>query len=369
MGLKDKLLTYALIGATLLAPITANAKPTRASPSNRPVRYERVVKKSSAYQPNAQMFDQVKSAARDIFNNTRLSDDIKAYYANIFTQLDAQKEVDVTDPQTIKYYLALKKLTKYQKQVSLKCNPGQFNELSPFLGETASYHVQLKQNNSPAMKAFSKLIYDSSVTFYMIPKEDQKKANLIADQMLRDDLKRYHLTPEQVFSDPIEFRSATTCSECDNPWNDWKVQVILDDSSSRPGQDKFVPFGIVALHELGHVKQTLPGMSEYEFNDNKSKTFAELAPTIDLIVRQDEVYKTIHNIPLTDEVEYARSFTINGQPYSIGKMANTFRQIKDKYGFDNFEQVLLTKDANIYVNSLVNDVSKTALLSTQIDKR
>ena len=90
-------------------------------------------------------------------------------------------------------------------------------------------------------------------------------------------------------------------------------------------------------------------ISEQEFNNTK---FAELAPTIDLIVRQDEIYKQIHNIPLNQKVAYPHSVLIAGNSVEIGEIANTFRQIKQKYNFDNFEQVLLTKDAEVYVSQL-----------------
>ena len=307
------------------------------------------------YQPDISLFLDTCKEATKVLANTSLSNEVKSYYSQVFNQITSQKKIDLENPKTLKAYLSLKKLVKYKDKISLDTTPGRFDEKSPFVGEYATFHRQLTKENLPAWSTFSDAIYKPEVTFYMIPQKDRQKADLLGDKMLQDELKKYGTTPERTFSKPTDdWRNVTTCCDIDNEWNNWNLQISLDTGLSKETGEKYAPLGVIALHELGHVRQYMPGGSKQEFESRRTKTFAEIAPTIDLIVRQDEIYKKIHNIPLEQEVKYPKSVTIAGKSHSIGQIANHFRQIKEKYGFDNFEQVLLTNEAKNYVVSLCN---------------
>lgn len=313
---------------------------------------------SGKYQPDMSLFLDTCKKAKEVLANTSLVDEVKSYYSQVFDQIASQEKIDLENPKTLKTYLALKKLLKYKDKVSLNTTPGRFDEKSPFVGEYAPFHKQLMEENLAAWSIFSNAIYKPEVTFYLIPQEDRQKADLLGDKMLRDELKKYGTSPEEVFSKPTDcFRSVTNCCDIDNEWNNWELQITLDTQLSQNTGEQYAPLGVIALHELGHVRQCMPGVSKKEFDSQQTKTFAEIAPTVDLIVRQDEIYKKIHDIPLEQEVKYPNSVTISGKSHSIGQIANQFRQIKEKYGFDNFEQVLLTNEAKNYVASLCNSDS------------
>lgn len=301
------------------------------------------------FQPESvQHFLDVLNEAKVVFNKTLLTRETNSYYSKIFSNIQPSNDIDLKDSNMLKSFLAFKKLIKYKDKVSIKQKPGHFNEISPFLGEYAQYHTQLE--NKSVFSALEDALYESDARFNMIPKEDREKAESLGYDMLCNELTKYNTTPEEVFGPPSDFfQSVTTCCDIDNPWNDWNLQVNLDKQLSQINGKEYAPLGVIALHELGHVRQTMPGKPEQEFNNTELK---ELAPTIDLIVRQDEIYKQIHNTPLNQKVAYPHSVLIAGNSIEIGEIANTFRQIKQKYNFDNFEQVLLTKDAEVYVSQL-----------------
>lgn len=322
------------------------------------------------YQPDMQMFLDIKKKAENIFESLHLPDDVKSYYNEIFLRINSEQDIDLKDPDILKCFLALKKLVKYKDKVSLKIKPGYFNELSPFLGEYNRFYAQLNKTNSIALKRFCDELYKADARFHMIPIEDRKKANVLADEMLKKELQKYGTNPEDTFGKPTsDYRNVVHCYDIDNDYNDWTLHVCLDGGLSQEHGEKYAPFGIIALHELGHVRQTLPGVSEKDFENNKK--FAELGPTIDLIVRQDEIYKKIHNIPIEQDVIYPNCVQINGVMYNLGEIANRFRQIQKKYGFDNFEQTLLTTDANVYITGMYDKKSTNTIveLSNRIERK
>jgi len=302
------------------------------------------------FQPKSlQDFVDVMNEAKAVFDKVHLSEEVNSYYKKRFSDIQSLDTIDLKDSSVLKSFLAFKKLIKYKDEVSIEKKADFFDETSPFLGEYSQYHEQLK--NKSFYLVLEDALYRPEITFYMIPQEDREKANALGDEMLRSELAKYNTTPEEIFSEPVDyFKSVTNCCDIDNPYNDWSLQICLDNQKSQIEGEEYAPLGVVALHELGHVRQTMPGLSEHEFN--KKGTLAELAPTIDLIVRQDEIYKKIHNIPLEQKVAYPKQVLIADNPFEIGEIANTFRQIKQKYNFDNFEQVLLTKDAEEYVSKL-----------------
>ncbi len=110
---------------------------------------------------------------------------------------------------------------------------------------------------------------------------------------------------------------------------------------------KYCPIPVVMAHELGHIMQIMPGEREKPLMSTTS--LCELAPTIDLIVMQDAIYKELHSILLEQEVEYPCDVD---SPLKTGKIANGFRAIKEQTGLRSYEDVLLTPAAQALVDEL-----------------
>lgn len=321
------------------------------------------------YQPDMQMFLYIKKKAEEIFANAQLSKDVKTYYSKIFSKLDSQETFNLQDTETLKCYLALKKLVKHEGKVSLQPHPGHFDEKSPFLGEYVKFYAQLKQKKSNAFKVFCDALYNAEARFQMIPPQDRTKADVLGEKMLIDELKKYGTTPQETFDEQGGFTCCIVVYDVDNQWNDWNVHLLLNnDEWSQENSDKYCPFGVVALHELGHIRQTTPGISQKTLLDKtENSKFCELAPTIDSIVRQDEIYKNIHNIPMEEEVVYPNKVSIDGKSYNIGAIANYFRQVQKQYGYDNFEQTLLTPEVDTYIKSVCKEDATKHTITPFID--
>ena len=292
-------------------------------------------------------FKDIRTISNNIFNDLPCTKEVKYYYSKILNEANKQKEIDATNPQTRKHYLALKKLVKHKGNVSINILPGYFDEKSPFLGEHSQFYIKLEENNSPNLENFTKSIYtnaNSNARFFMIPKEDKEQADALADEMLKKELDKYNTTSEAIFDPPLFANNVTYCYDSDTRYDDWKLRMILN----REIPEGYCPFAIIKLHELGHVRQMIPGISNKLLQKRK---FVELAPTIDLIVRQDEIYKTLHNIPLKEEISYPKKIIFNNSAINLGEIANTFRKIKATHNFDNFEQVMLTPEVEAYIKS------------------
>lgn len=64
---------------------------------------------------------------------------------------------------------------------------------------------------------------------------------------------------------------------------------------------------------------------------------------------QDMIYKKMNNIPLEQEVHYPTT----SEKINLGRIANTFRAIKEKNNFRSYEDVLLTPEANSCINAFM----------------
>ncbi|MBP5698057.1 MAG: hypothetical protein J6W96_00840 [Alphaproteobacteria bacterium] len=269
--------------------------------------------------------------------------------------------VDINNAMVRKSYLGLKKFVKYKKKAPTTTERGSFDENSPLLAVDAEAHKKLVNiyKNKREYQIFEKELYQENRGYYhMIPKKDRAAAKKIGEEMLNEELAKYGLKLEELFAEPdSNFQNATYCCNIDNENNDWNLQVILDKNQLN-GEDEgqYCPLGVVALHELGHIKQTMPGISKAEF---ETKIGVELAPTIDLIVRQDEIYKRIHGIDMAQMVNYPQNLVLDGREVSLGAFANRFRQIKERYGYDSYEDVLLTKEAQSYICLLEKNMGMT----------
>jgi hypothetical protein len=186
----------------------------------------------------------------------------------------------------------------------------------------------------------------------MLSKKDAPLAEPIADRLLGEKLKAYDITPKDTtFSYTENFASNVYTYDADNEANNWKQHINIDTQELSGVDGKYCPISVVKAHELGHIMQTLPGTKENDFN---ATVLAELAPTIELIAMQDEVYKEIHNIPLNEEVIYPTS---SDPPLpNLGKIANTFRSIKQRHNLRSYEDVLLTKEASIAINKFTQNI-------------
>ena len=281
-------------------------------------------------------------------NRSKLSETEQIHYDNLISNYkDLISQIpsnDIcTNLEVRKIFLALKKLDKYDYDSSKfpGLSVGSLDETSKILGvyseDFSNLESLLSQDElyAEAMRNFYDFIYQSS-NFCVLLNDDKNKVAELASNMLDEECAMYGEDKSKIVKIQDHFeRSATYISDCDNEWNNWELQVVIYDKGI-DSEGEYLPLDLVALHELYHVKQFAPGIAE-----NSPSDFCEIGASIDTLVRSDEIHKKINGIDISDVVEYP--VTLNNS-VNLGTLANEFRSIKEKYHFENYEQVLITPE-------------------------
>ncbi len=307
-----------------------------------------------AYIPKSQEdFSEMAEKAINIINKVDPDNKFGQKLISFYNE-NKDKEVDLDDPLIRKSFLAFKKIVKRGGITSTSNKAGEYNETSYLLGIDAKAFHQLNQEANSYMKAFCNQIYSDDSRFKMLDVKDAPQAEKIAEQLLADKLNAYHISPQDTSFQYSNFKSAVFTNDVDNEWNDWKLQLDIVPNQLK-AKGRYCPLAVVKAHELGHIMQKLPGEKE-----NYGDELVELAPTIELIVMQDIIYKKMNGIPLEQEVKYQMSSEtgINNR-----KIANTFRKIKEKYNLRSYEDVLLTQEAKKSINMFMTQNSNMAMLA------
>ncbi len=308
-----------------------------------------------AYIPKSQEdFSEMAEKAINIINKVDPDNKFGQKLISFYNE-NKDNEVNLDDPLIRKSFLAFKKIVKRGRITSTSNNAGKYNETSYLLGIDAKAFHQLNQEANSYMKAFCNQIYSDDSRFKMLDVKDAPQAEKIAEQLLADKLNAYHISPQDTSFQYSNFKSAVFTNDADNEWNDWGLQLYIVPNELKETKGRYCPLAVVKAHELGHIMQRLPGEKE-----NYGAELVELAPTIELIVMQDIIYKKMNGIPLEQEVKYQMSSETG---INNGKIANTFREIKEKYNLRSYEDVLLTQEAKKSINMFMTQNSNMAMLA------
>ena len=302
-------------------------------------------------------FKLMVKGAQFLLQSNDFPPEIKTHYLKFFKGLDLTQPQDIDDPKNRRIYLAAKKLLKYKENTPIQTAPGKFDENMDYVGQTAHDCDRLKDLylRNESYQALYEGIYngdENKARFSMIPMEDKAKADEMAEKLfdeflLKNGVSRSELPPEMTDL----WHSCLCCNSVDNEWNNWNLQINLDSDLSDSKGEQYCPITTIASHELMHVFQTRPGISESDFQNTGNHN--ELAPTLFLIEQQDLIYKQIHNIPLHFEVDYPKKFVIQGKEVNPGALANFFRQLKKDNPTLSYEALLTTPEAQEYIQNLV----------------
>lgn len=114
------------------------------------------------------------------------------------------------------------------------------------------------------------------------------------------------------------------------------------------------PKYLIALHELWHTKRMSKLFSEHEVASDNIIAWLEVWTTLEEIVRTDYIYKTVHGIPLAQEVSYPWYFPTKDPSHNLnfGYVANLFRGLQAKYG--EIEHCLMSPEWQAFVNQHYN---------------
>ncbi len=299
-------------------------------------------------------FKLMVKGAQFLLQSSDFPPEVKTHYLRFFKGLDLSQPQDINNPKNRRIYLAAKKLLKYKENAPVQTQAGKFDENMDYVGQTADDCDELKNIylGNTAYQALYEGIYEdeNKTSFSMIPLEDKAKADKIAEKLFDEFLLKNGVSRNELPKITDCWQSIIHCNSVDNPWNDWTLQMNLDQSLSDDKGEKYCPLPTIASHELMHIFQTRPGTSEKEFENNSKHI--ELAPTLFLIEQQDLIYKQIHNIPLHFEVDYPQKFVIQGKEVNPGALANFFRQLKKDNPTLSYEALLTTPEAQEFIQNL-----------------
>lgn len=292
---------------------------------------------------------------------------ISKHYLNIATQAKkTMREPDFFVTTSLqKVYLSLRKLLKYCKmghveQVLATRDPRFQDESSPILGARAEAAIALKnfsQDHSYLLN-YIKHLYESpsectaedgdpkaASYIQMLPISIKEQASEIARKQLESYFDSFKLPKNygEPFLDNPGY-NRTVISDLDNEWNDWNMQPMVDRSGVTKGRF-FVPAEVVLIHELGHVERTLPGDSKISSDEDP---IVEIGVTLDQIILQDEIYKKVKGLSLDQEVSYPCRPKTNRGVLTLGKLANTFRDLRKKYG--SVDRALISDEARVLLS-------------------
>lgn len=274
-------------------------------------------------------------------------------YANFIAGIRYNRDgsPDINNFNTQKAFLALKKVVKHKGQIPSYAQLGRHDENFTLLGVYNAQYRNFRHRiaDDPSLETimnnFYNEIYLSGMAWKMLSEYEVTQGEKYAVQILDAEMERYgvedrHLLYRETDYDTIAYYSPflsnqVTTMDVDNNINDWHLQLDID-AKGRIIIDGVIKHQIkelIILHELYHIKQAMPGRCM----DKQRDFFVELGAILHLIVCSDEVYKKIYGIDLDGTINYGLNF-------DMGRLANTFREVKAKYNLETYEEAMLTTE-------------------------
>ncbi len=295
------------------------------------------------------MINQGLAVIKDLSTNENLSEkEILDYKKMAINMLVGVKVVDgklsnadLSDPNTLKSFLFFEKVVKYKDNYDkvFSEEEGIYNEQSKLLGKDYKdcYNLIEKAKNNRGILFFSEALYMDGDRF-LVPQEDKEMANKISCFILDDWLKRNGINEENLFKylDASGDNKSNTVSFYLKKGKDFRVEVSIDPEGDL-GNGYYSPVGVNIIHELMHVAQKKPS-SEQNLSE-KEHLIEELGPTLNSLMLDDMIYKTIHKIPMDNIVNYG-DLDIGRNKTSLGELAVWFRKMTEKYANRSIDGVL-----------------------------
>lgn len=236
-------------------------------------------------------------------------------------------------------------------------SPGRHSLISPVVGSRVDEAELIDQNvkNSIVLRKYEEILYKSK-NIYLIPIEDRQQASAIANKLYAEYIDKYSasgLTVDNavdfINSDKPEFVGAvsnkTYVNDIENEWNTWNAHVYVEAESGSFNEKfgKYLPPGVVAIHEIMHVEQT-----RKRSKDVGQQPGDELLTTTKTIILLDQIYKEVKNIPTETIVDYGAEYEL-----PLGKIANYYRDLEKKYG--NLAEAIVSEESQKFLNSILSE--------------
>jgi hypothetical protein len=187
---------------------------------------------------------------------------------------------------------------------------------------------------NPQLLSFATALYQPQFV-HLIPAAQAKQAEAISLTIFRRYLARYPgsgLNENNSVMWNGTDMTRTYIADTENENNTWNVQPLVYDRTHMR-QGKCLPRFIAAAHEVMHVEETPRGArDDWDRMPPNLEITSELMPTIMTIVMADEAFKHVNRVPLTREVNYFQSVQWDNHSVPLGRIANFYRSLIDRYG-------------------------------------
>lgn len=286
---------------------------------------------------------------KDLSENSNLSqDEIYKYKETACKMLAKVKIIDdsittpnLSDPETLKTFLFFEKVVKYTDNYDaiFGDETGVYNEQDRLVGKYYKdcYELMEKAQNSVGVNKFAKALYEHSNRF-LIQQKDTAFANHISRFILKEWLKNNDVSDGNLYksvdADAGELTNAVSFYY--KPGKDFNMELKID-TKGNLGDGCYSPVGVNVIHELLHIAQKKPSSAQ-DVNE-KNVLIEELGPTLNSLMLEDMIYKTIHKIPMNNVVKYG-DLNIGKSKYPIGELAVWFRKMTEKHPEMSIDKLL-----------------------------
>ncbi len=249
-----------------------------------------------------------------------------------------------------------KRRAQLEASLNYHNNPGYHTLRSPAAGSRSSELIGLRglAPANPALPSFANALYQPEFV-HLIPARQARRAEALSLEIFRRYLSRYPgsgLDENNAVGWGKMDLTRTYIASIENQYNTWSVQPIVYNQTHMKG-GRCLPRFIAAFHEFMHVEETPRGVAmgwdaapppppaqaagpvssvQVAAGGPSIESLSELMPTIMTIVLSDEVYKRLNNIPLNRAVNYGQSVQWDGHSVQLGRVANFYRSLIDRYG-------------------------------------
>jgi len=235
------------------------------------------------------------------------------------------------------------KSTEYSNQLSISLNfqncPGRHTIKSPVVGTRSEelLAVQKAIRSLPVLANLQNSIYSVEGSIHIIPLNKKDEADEVARALFLDYISKYaaHGCTEQNIVKwcytglPGAASNKTLIYDVENEWNTWCVCAYVErrNGACNEAYGHYLPPHVVAYHELMHIEET-PLQAKVT---HQGQNGDELLTTIKTYLLLDHIYKKIHGLNESTEVDYGIHFEINGNKIGLGKFANFYREQELKH--------------------------------------
>ncbi len=274
--------------------------------------------------------------------------------------------VDLSNEETLKSFLFFEKVVEYKDNYSkvFSDEAGVYNEQDDLFGENYEDCHKLinKARGKYGVYKFVDALYKDSRRF-LIKQKDSTKANEISRFILKDWLETNGIKEDKLYKsvDVDEEKGANTVAFYCSPGKDVRAELKIDPTGDL-GDGCYSPVGVTVIHELMHVMQKKPSSNQYL--NEKDHLIEELSPTLNSLMLEDMIYKTIHKIPMNNVVDYG-NLTLGKNKVPYGELAVWFRGMTVKYKGLSVEEVLAQDEVFSKIEAMGNG-QKVNLLQSNV---